>query len=313
MSTSRKRTALATSILLALLVGAQASAQDAAKPDADNSSTLGTIIVTAEKRSEDVQQVPMSIGVIDETQIENLHATQLADYAPYIPGLTVVNGGSPGQAMLGIRGVAPLSAGSTVATYIDETPLGTSSNYGGGSTDVLDLLPFDFQSVEVLRGPQGTLFGRNATGGAIRFQTRPGGDIRGADLGTDFGSFGYHNEYLTIGDRGEKYEYMLFGSYVAGDGNTTHTGFHTTTENILATYAITSRDKVTFKFVNNDLNADLSIRLSRREEIPTPSPAKRGQRQVPVPLWLAPASECGDQWRVDPGLWPDLRNSTLRR
>jgi len=96
----------------------------------------------------------------------------LSDFAGYIPGLTVVNGGTPGQAMLGIRGITPLSAGSTVATYVDETPLGTSSNYGGGSTNVLDLLPYDFQSVEVLRGPQGTLYGAVALGGLLRYVTK---------------------------------------------------------------------------------------------------------------------------------------------
>jgi len=172
MNNTFVRTRLGHAILLALIASAGAHAQDAAKPDADNSATLGTIVVTAEKRSEDIQQVPMSIGVINESQLENLHATQLSDYAGYIPGFTVVNGGSPGQAMLGIRGVTPLSAGSTVATYIDETPLGTSSNYGGGSTDVLDLLPYDFQSVEVLRGPQGTLYGAVALGGVLRYVTK---------------------------------------------------------------------------------------------------------------------------------------------
>ena len=165
-------TRLGHAILLALIASAGRTRKTRTKPDADNSATLGTIIVTAEKRSEDIQQVPMSIGVIDESQLENLHATQLADYAGYIPGFTVVNGGSPGQAMLGIRGITPLSAGSTVATYIDETPLGTSSNYGGGSTDVLDLLPYDFQSVEVLRGPQGTLYGAVALGGVLRYVTK---------------------------------------------------------------------------------------------------------------------------------------------
>jgi iron complex outermembrane receptor protein len=172
MSNTFVRTRLGNAILLALIASAGAHAQDATKPDADNSATLGTIVVTAEKRSEDIQQVPMAIGVINETQLENLHATQLADYAGYIPGLTVVNGGSPGQAMLGIRGVTPLSAGSTVATYIDETPLGTSSNYGRGSVDVLDLLPYDLQSVEVLRGPQGTLYGAVALGGVLRYVTK---------------------------------------------------------------------------------------------------------------------------------------------
>lgn len=172
MSTNFNRTRLGLSILLALLASAQASAQDAAKPDAD-SSTLGTIIVTAEKRSEDIQNVPISISVIDEGTLDNLHATQLSDYAGYLPGFTVVSGGSPGQASLGVRGITPLSAGSTVATYIDETPLGTSSNYGGGAGNVLDLLPYDFQSLELLRGPQGTLYGAVALGGVLRYVTKP--------------------------------------------------------------------------------------------------------------------------------------------
>jgi outer membrane receptor protein involved in Fe transport len=172
MSTICYRTRLGHAILLALLASAQASAQEVNKPDAADSATLGTIMVTAEKRSEDIQQVPMSISVIDVSTLENLHATQLSDYAGYIPGFTVINGGSPGQASLGVRGITPLSAGSTVATYIDETPLGTSSNYGGGSNSVVDLLPYDFQSVEVLRGPQGTLYGASALGGVLRYVTR---------------------------------------------------------------------------------------------------------------------------------------------
>jgi outer membrane receptor protein involved in Fe transport len=186
MSTPCRKTPLGAAIVLALLASAAAHAQDADKPDAGDSSTLGTIIVTAEKRSEDIQEVPMSIGVIDETQLDNLHGTQISDYAPYIPGLTVISNGSPGQESLGIRGVAPRSAGSTVAPNNDETPHGTSSNYGGGSTHVLDLLPFDFQSVEVLRGPQGTLYGAIALGGVIRYVTkRPDLDVLSWRAGAD--------------------------------------------------------------------------------------------------------------------------------
>ncbi|MEP6938149.1 MAG: TonB-dependent receptor [Rudaea sp.] len=167
---SRKQ--LSSAILLALFASAGANAQQAPNSGDDPSIALGTVIVTAERRSEDIQKVPMSISVIDEAQLESLHATQITDYAAYIPGLTIVNGGTPGQAQIGIRGIAPLSAGSTVATYVDETPLGTSSNYGAGSTEVLDLLPYDFQSVEVLRGPQGTLYGASSLGGVLRYVTK---------------------------------------------------------------------------------------------------------------------------------------------
>jgi len=191
------KTRLAHAISLALLMSASAAlAEDA------TDSQLGTIIVTAEKRSEDIQNVPMSIGVIDEQQLENQHLTQLSDIAGYMPGFTVINGGSPGQAQLGLRGISPLSAGSTVATYIDETPLGTSSNYGGGSTQVLDLLPYDFQSVEVLRGPQGTLYGASALGGVVRYVTKlPDLDTFSARAGADLfsqsnaGDLGYGGRF----------------------------------------------------------------------------------------------------------------------
>ncbi len=162
---------LPQAILLALIAGT-VQAEDAPPDSKEPSATLGTVIVTAEKRSEDIQNVPMSVGVIDASQLESMHATQLADYGAYIPGFTVINAGTPGQAMLGIRGISPLSAGATVATYIDETPIGSSSMYGSGSTEVLDLLPNDFQSVEVLRGPQGTLYGASALGGVVRYVTK---------------------------------------------------------------------------------------------------------------------------------------------
>jgi len=171
MSSFGHRTRLLQAILLALIAGA-AQAEDAPANSKEPSATLGTVIVTAEKRSEDIQNVPMSVGVIDASQLESMHATQLADYGAYIPGFTVINAGTPGQAMLGIRGISPLSAGATVATYIDETPIGSSSMYGSGSTEVLDLLPNDFQSVEVLRGPQGTLYGASALGGVVRYVTK---------------------------------------------------------------------------------------------------------------------------------------------
>jgi len=159
--------------LLAAAAPPAAWAQQTPTPDSvDDTQALGTIIVTAEKRSEDIQEVPMSITVIDSDQLINLHATQLADYAAYIPGLTIADNGAPGSAAIGIRGISPLTATSTVATYIDETPIGSSSMYGDGGTAIIDLLSGGFQSVEVLRGPQGTLYGASAMGGVIRYVTR---------------------------------------------------------------------------------------------------------------------------------------------
>jgi outer membrane receptor protein involved in Fe transport len=172
-------------LLLAAAAPTAAWTQTTQTPDGvDDSQALGTIIVTAEKRSEDIQEVPMSISVIGEDELANLHATQLTDFAGYIPGFIVQDNGAPGQATLALRGIPPISAGSTVATYIDETPLGSSSNYGAGSNVILDLLPYDFQSFEVLRGPQGTLYGATSLGGLVRYTTKA------PDADRTFGTFG---------------------------------------------------------------------------------------------------------------------------
>jgi iron complex outermembrane receptor protein len=147
-------------------------AQTTASTADSGGDTLQTIIATAQKRSEDVQSVPMSVTVADQEKLEELHATQLSDYAGYIPGLQVASNGAPGQTTLSLRGIPPLGSSATVATYIDDTPLGSSSLYGASSTTTLDLLPFDLQSFDVLRGPQGTLYGASALGGLIKYVTR---------------------------------------------------------------------------------------------------------------------------------------------
>lgn len=174
----------------------------AASPTATVRSTTETaeaerVIVTASKREENIQEVPSSISVINDVELDNLHATQLTDYAPYIPGLQVNSLGTPGQVTISLRGLAPLSSGSTVSTYIDETPVGSSGIYQRATAFQLDLLPYDIRRVEILRGPQGTLYGANSLGGLIKYVTldpsltdyefRFGGGVSGVEDSGDVG------------------------------------------------------------------------------------------------------------------------------
>src|SRR5438067_2292550 len=129
------------------------------------------VVVTAEKREQNIQEVPSSISVINDVELDNLHATQLTDYAPYIPGFQVNSLGSPGQTIISLRGLADVTSGATVATYIDETPMGSSGIYQRADINKLDLLPYDIRRVEILRGPQGTLYGANSIGGLIKYVT----------------------------------------------------------------------------------------------------------------------------------------------
>ncbi|HEY9541858.1 MAG TPA: TonB-dependent receptor, partial [Luteimonas sp.] len=126
----------------------------------------------ANKRVENVREVAAAISVIGEQQLENMGANSLTDYADLVPGMQVQDSGSPGMTSISIRGVAALSSGATVATYIDEVPVGSSGVYQAANIFNLDLLPYDIGRIEVLRGPQGTLYGAGAIGGLLKYVTR---------------------------------------------------------------------------------------------------------------------------------------------
>jgi iron complex outermembrane recepter protein len=153
----------------------------------DERSALEEVIVTAEKRRENVQNVPSSVSVIGGSTLEELGATQLADFAAYAPGLSVVQGASPGQDMLIMRGLSTAAPTALIGTYLDDTPIGASSAQLQTSWHALDLLPYDFDRVEVLEGPQGTLYGANTMGGLVKYVTRkPDLDNGSVRVGADF-------------------------------------------------------------------------------------------------------------------------------
>jgi iron complex outermembrane receptor protein len=162
----------------------------AAAPDAKQDGTINEIVVTARKRSENIQDVPATVNVIGAVQLAQTHAVQLTDIGAYVPGLQIDSQGTPGLATISIRGIAPLSSTATTGTYIDESPLGSSTGTGQRpGAQALDLLPYDVERIEVLEGPQGTLYGANSLGGLVKYVlTTPhlydtdaeiGGDIEG--------------------------------------------------------------------------------------------------------------------------------------
>ncbi len=129
------------------------------------------ILVTAQKREENLQDVPISISVVNGERLRQSGATQLTDFGSYVPGLQVDSTGTPGQATLSLRGIAPIGASTTVGTYLDDAPVGSSSLYARSPSFTLDLLPYDIERIEVLRGPQGTLYGASSIGGLLKYVT----------------------------------------------------------------------------------------------------------------------------------------------
>ncbi|HET6552362.1 MAG TPA: TonB-dependent receptor [Dyella sp.] len=172
-------------------LASQDPAQDASTSATETSATqLGTVIVTANKRNERLQDVPMGVSVMAGPQLERQNATSFADYATQITGLNTISTGE-GQTQLILRGITSGSGqpNAAVGTYIDDTPYGSSTVYSVGSLLTPDIDPYDLQRIEVLRGPQGTLYGSNTLGGLVKFVTTPPDTTQAsARLGVDSSS-----------------------------------------------------------------------------------------------------------------------------
>jgi iron complex outermembrane recepter protein len=156
----------------------------AAQVSNESGAALEEVVVTAQKRTEVARDVPSSISVLSGRQLADMDAVQLSDYAAYVPGFNIDSAGTPGQTTITLRGVAPLGPGAAVGTYIDEAPLGSSANFAEAGQFALDLLPYDIERIEVLRGPQGTLYGASTMGGLVKYVMRsPSLDRFSAQLG----------------------------------------------------------------------------------------------------------------------------------
>jgi iron complex outermembrane recepter protein len=144
--------------------------------EADQVTGIETVVVTAEKHSEDLQRAPLSIQAIPTEKLTQLHIENFADYAKYLPSVSYTLGGAgagnggPGFANVSMRGVSSGGDGNhsgslpTVGIYLDEQPITTI----GGA---LDIHVYDVARVESLSGPQGTLYGASSEAGTIRIIT----------------------------------------------------------------------------------------------------------------------------------------------
>ncbi|MFZ4605522.1 MAG: TonB-dependent receptor [Caulobacter sp.] len=162
-SMGRRATVLTTALLAStMLTGVSAAfAQD---------TTVGEVIVTAQKRSEDLQDVPVSIQAIGSEKLEALVISDFNDYVKFLPSVSFQSA-APGYSSVYMRGVASGGDGNhsgsmpSVGIYLDEQPITTNQG-------ALDLHVYDMERVEALAGPQGTLYGASSQAGTIRLITK---------------------------------------------------------------------------------------------------------------------------------------------
>src|ERR1700728_291985 len=166
-------------LFTALLVAGTAGAGDlnagASQPSQEKQETsLDEIIVSAQKRDERLQDVPIPVSVIGAAALVQSNQVKITDYYTEVPGLSVAPGPTSTNT-LSIRGIStganasgPPAPAPTVGIVIDDIPFGGT---GGGDPLVPDFDPGDLARIEVLRGPQGTLYGASSLGGLIKFVT----------------------------------------------------------------------------------------------------------------------------------------------
>jgi iron complex outermembrane receptor protein len=152
----------------ALLAAAASVAQTSTDQQASGTNALEEIVVTAQKRSESILSVPISITALGGDALEQRGIKDLNDIARATPSLTISSNNGLGYSNVSIRGISSGTGAATTGVYIDDTPIQQRNDSLGPP-----VAPqvFDLERVEVLRGPQGTLYGAGAEGGAIRYIT----------------------------------------------------------------------------------------------------------------------------------------------
>lgn len=180
------RTLLLTLGFSAVALSAQVSFAAAAQEDRG----LADIVVTAQKRTENLQSTPIAVSAVNAEMIRDRGIASAADLTAVAPSLTAATSPSSSTNMqLYIRGIGDndpiLTSDSPVGVYVDGIILGRSA---GSAFDILDL-----ERVEVLRGPQGTLYGRNTIGGAVNLITAKPADDFQVDLNVGAGNYGYYS------------------------------------------------------------------------------------------------------------------------
>jgi iron complex outermembrane receptor protein len=189
-------------IILTVIAGGQAAllgfsiaaqADDAASLPGRENNSLDEITVTAQKRSQNLQDVPVSITVLDRDSLNKARLGSPGDLVQYVPNLQVQLVVGDDVPIFSLRGISmadfSYNQNAPIAAYVDEVYKGNPSLFG--------ITLYDLERVEVLRGPQGTLYGKNTTGGALNFITRE------PELGSSDGyvklGYGNYNRVDTTG------------------------------------------------------------------------------------------------------------------
>src|SRR5262245_38511860 len=183
-----------------------------AMPATAQTTEMEEIIVTARKRNESFQEVPVTINVFTETLVEDAGIQRPQDFIQLVPNMTLVETQNAGNAFVVVRGISQArNSEPSVAVQVDGV---LQTNPAEFNQEL-----YDIQQIEVLKGPQGALYGRNAIGGAIIVTTKPPADEFEANVVAGYGNENSIRGQLGIsGPMGENAGYRATVNYYETDG-----------------------------------------------------------------------------------------------
>jgi iron complex outermembrane recepter protein len=236
---------------------AQADANEQAP--ASSAKALDTVTVTARRRSESIQDVPVAVSAFNEDALKDLQASNIDGLQGAVPNMNIVQGrGSSNSVNVFIRGIGQPDALQTfdpgVGMYVDDV-------YYSRINGALFSL-FDVQQVEVLRGPQGTLYGKNSTGGAIKITTRNPFDDEGGSVEGTVGDYGRAEGRFYLSSKfSDTVAGSIAGAWISNDGYVRDpaTGQHYNDEDTRSV-----RAKIAFQ-PSDTFNATLSLDYTRQD------------------------------------------------
>jgi iron complex outermembrane receptor protein len=227
--------------------------------------------VTVKAQTAAVTESPtaQTITSVDRQDTKDAADFTIQESLTMVPGVTTITGNGPRDISISLRGSNDRQSYGIRNALLFEDGFQVTQPDGLGRADLID--PHAYDSIDAVQGPSSSMYGNNANDGAIFFHTRPGASVGGIDFGTDVGTYDFLNNYATIGNAGDGYDYSIFVSNTRGKQSyIPNFEFNSATANILTKFTLTGKDRVTFKFINNDTDTALPVRLSLNQYLANP-------------------------------------------
>jgi iron complex outermembrane receptor protein len=228
-----------------------------------------SVTVSAQMAAVTESPVAQTITSVDREDTKDSPDFTIQESLTMVPGVTTITGNGPRDISISLRGSNDRQSYGIRNALLFEDGFQVTQPDGLGRADLTD--PHAYESIDAVQGPSSAMYGNNANDGAIFFHTRPGASVGGVDFGTDVGSYQFFNNYVTIGNAGDNYDYSAFLSNTRGKQSyVPNFEFNTATANILVKFSLRPQDRLTIKFINNDLDTALPVRLSLNQYLANP-------------------------------------------